>query len=463
MQRDALPARHPRSDRVDHIGVTVPNLDEAHDVLRRRPGLRVHVHARALRPRRPLDERAPQRRGRHRDAAPALLPARRPGDLRGLRVRGRPTSNAPRPATATSAATTSRSTSTDLDAAVAHLHRLGLTVLGEPTASNGPSEGQRWVYFLSPWGMQFELVSYPDGKAFDKQRPLTPPPVTRGVIEACPMPTAYATPHGRQPAHRRPRARADPVRRAQARHPDPAGRAGRGARGQPAPGPRSAAHPAVGRPGDAAVQPGRLGHPSSTSATATAATRSASGSSRCCCARACRGFTADDLAELDDLQEQHRSDHRRRAVPRPRPQLHWATYRHSDAQRARDHHRPPLGHHAALPPGVQSPHRQPARLDHQLRTSTPHRGNPGAGRRHGPAGAGDAHQAHAKRAQEPPGSLSDLRWHLPVRRGPRGCRQPPTGLATGRVAQPIGCDGSTQGTRSGSTAASISRLTTTGS
>ena len=43
----------------------------------------------------------------------------------------------------------------------------GLTVMGEPTASSGASEGQRWVYFLSPWGMQFELVSYPQGKAFD--------------------------------------------------------------------------------------------------------------------------------------------------------------------------------------------------------------------------------------------------------------------------------------------------------
>lgn len=56
----------------------------------------------------------------------------------------------------------------DLDAAVAYLRRCGLTVLGEPTASSGPSEGQRWVYFLSPWGMQWELVSYPDGKAFDR-------------------------------------------------------------------------------------------------------------------------------------------------------------------------------------------------------------------------------------------------------------------------------------------------------
>lgn len=55
----------------------------------------------------------------------------------------------------------------DLDAALADLHRRGLRVLGEPTASKGASEGQRWVYFLSPWGMQCELVSYPGGKAFD--------------------------------------------------------------------------------------------------------------------------------------------------------------------------------------------------------------------------------------------------------------------------------------------------------
>jgi len=59
----------------------------------------------------------------------------------------------------------------DLDAAVAFLKRRGVKVLGEPTASKGPSFGQRWVYFLAPWGMQFELVSYPNGKAFDHQAP----------------------------------------------------------------------------------------------------------------------------------------------------------------------------------------------------------------------------------------------------------------------------------------------------
>lgn len=55
----------------------------------------------------------------------------------------------------------------DLDRAIGYLHSRGVPVLGGPTASTGPSAGQRWVYFLAPWGMQFELVSYPHGKAFD--------------------------------------------------------------------------------------------------------------------------------------------------------------------------------------------------------------------------------------------------------------------------------------------------------
>ncbi len=55
----------------------------------------------------------------------------------------------------------------DLDTAVEYLRAQGVTVLGDPTTSKGASEGQRWVYFLAPWGMQFELVSYPNGKAFD--------------------------------------------------------------------------------------------------------------------------------------------------------------------------------------------------------------------------------------------------------------------------------------------------------
>jgi catechol 2,3-dioxygenase-like lactoylglutathione lyase family enzyme len=55
----------------------------------------------------------------------------------------------------------------DLDSAVAFLRAKGVHVMGDPTASTQAAEGQRWIYFRSPWGMQFELVSFPDGKAYE--------------------------------------------------------------------------------------------------------------------------------------------------------------------------------------------------------------------------------------------------------------------------------------------------------
>lgn len=60
----------------------------------------------------------------------------------------------------------------DLDAAVEYLKLKGTQVLGEPTSSSGASQGQRWVYFLAPWGMQFELVSFPQGKAYESHTAL---------------------------------------------------------------------------------------------------------------------------------------------------------------------------------------------------------------------------------------------------------------------------------------------------
>jgi glyoxylase I family protein len=56
----------------------------------------------------------------------------------------------------------------DMDAAVAYLRGKGVRLLAGPVASRNASAGQRWQYFLSPWGMQFELVSFPDGKAYEK-------------------------------------------------------------------------------------------------------------------------------------------------------------------------------------------------------------------------------------------------------------------------------------------------------
>lgn len=60
----------------------------------------------------------------------------------------------------------------DLDAAIEHLRAHDVEIMGEPVASAGASAGQRWLYFRSPWGMQFELVSYPDGKAYEAGAPV---------------------------------------------------------------------------------------------------------------------------------------------------------------------------------------------------------------------------------------------------------------------------------------------------
>lgn len=57
----------------------------------------------------------------------------------------------------------------DFDAALGYIREQGLTVLAEPVVrTEGPVAGQTWVYFLSPWGMQLELVSFPNGKGYEQ-------------------------------------------------------------------------------------------------------------------------------------------------------------------------------------------------------------------------------------------------------------------------------------------------------
>ncbi len=57
----------------------------------------------------------------------------------------------------------------DFEAGLAQLRTHGVRILGEPTVRTvGPSAGQTWVYFLAPWGMQLELLSFPDGKGYEK-------------------------------------------------------------------------------------------------------------------------------------------------------------------------------------------------------------------------------------------------------------------------------------------------------
>jgi len=42
--------------------------------------------------------------------------------------------------------------------------------MGEIVHSQNASLGQRWLYFLTPWGMQCELVSFPEVKHMNQTR-----------------------------------------------------------------------------------------------------------------------------------------------------------------------------------------------------------------------------------------------------------------------------------------------------
>ena len=89
----------------------------------------------------------------------------------------------------------------DLDAAVAHLRARGLTVLGEPTASSGPSEGSAGCTSSHRGACSSSWSPTPHGKAFDKRGQAD----QRGRDERHRWRDAAC--HGREPAHRRPRAR----------------------------------------------------------------------------------------------------------------------------------------------------------------------------------------------------------------------------------------------------------------
>ena len=152
--------------RVDHIGFTVPDLDQAHDWLVNVLGCEYMYR---LGPFRSDDDWMTE----HMNVHPRTVMR----ELRFYRCAGQavfevfkyqaPDQRDEQPRNSDIGGHHVALYVDDLDAAVAYLRERGVHVLGDPTASSSASEGQRWVYFLAPWGMQFELVSYPHGKAYD--------------------------------------------------------------------------------------------------------------------------------------------------------------------------------------------------------------------------------------------------------------------------------------------------------
>ncbi|HEV2551418.1 MAG TPA: VOC family protein [Stellaceae bacterium] len=57
----------------------------------------------------------------------------------------------------------------DINKAATYLQAHGVRTLAGPLpVKEGPAAGQTILYFLTPWGMQCELITYPKGMAYEK-------------------------------------------------------------------------------------------------------------------------------------------------------------------------------------------------------------------------------------------------------------------------------------------------------
>lgn len=150
----------------DHIGFTVPDLDEAEDFL---VGVLGAVPVYTLGAKRSDDDFMALQLGVHPRTAITEIRFYRLGNGSNLEVFQYDSADgqAPQPRNSDIGGHHLALYVDDMDAAVAYLHAQGVEVMGEPVVSAGASAGQRWLYFRSPWGMQFELVSFPGGKAYE--------------------------------------------------------------------------------------------------------------------------------------------------------------------------------------------------------------------------------------------------------------------------------------------------------
>ena len=154
---------------MDHVGITVPNIAEARDLVRgghrlpdaaplralQRPDRNVHAGPARGRPARgdPRDQRAALRHGL---------------EHRAIRVHRRPTRTRDWRGTPISAATTSRSTSrTSTSPSPTWSPRAYASCSGRSPSPAGPAAGQSINYFQAPFGTYVELISYPHGMAYE--------------------------------------------------------------------------------------------------------------------------------------------------------------------------------------------------------------------------------------------------------------------------------------------------------
>jgi catechol 2,3-dioxygenase-like lactoylglutathione lyase family enzyme len=152
---------------VEHIGLTVPNLDEAVAFFRDVIGCDFIFDGGRYGP---DPDFLPANLGVHRDASFRYCFMRcGNGANFELFEYDSPDQNRTRPKNSDHGGHHIAFYVDDFAAALAHLKAHGVPIMGTPEhIETGPAAGSWWVYFLAPWGLQLELCSYPQGKAYEK-------------------------------------------------------------------------------------------------------------------------------------------------------------------------------------------------------------------------------------------------------------------------------------------------------
>jgi glyoxylase I family protein len=156
---------------VDHLGLTVPDLDEALDFFQRVFGATVLVRHAAYQP---APERNVANFARHPQTAVrgiALISIA--GSTIELLSYDAPDMRTGAPRTSDQGGHHLAFYVDHLDTAITRLRDAGIEVLGEPIPFAGDEAGfgARFVYLRAPWGLFLELVTYPQGKAYMKSNP----------------------------------------------------------------------------------------------------------------------------------------------------------------------------------------------------------------------------------------------------------------------------------------------------
>lgn len=166
---DAAARSSLRSRGLDHVGLSVPDLDEAVrffvDVLGAQEFFRHGPYG-------PSGEQSVRQFQRHPDSVVTGIAMVRLGDMNiELLQYSSPDQVTRWPGTSDHGGHHLAFYVDDLDVAVARLRvEPGVTVLGDPMPLPGPESGPgaRFIFFRAPWGLFLELVTYPSGKAYEK-------------------------------------------------------------------------------------------------------------------------------------------------------------------------------------------------------------------------------------------------------------------------------------------------------